>query len=130
MRDNHEGLPEIISAYERDEHFFGLVSLTIGSITKTFEFGIDQSSFIAIQKILQMRPFEQFPGTRYRYFFCPKAGRDPKNPKKAFCDIRIEQEYRGKQFEVTAPESLIANLMWFWKVKNLSEITKLREIKQ
>jgi hypothetical protein len=129
MRDNHQGLPEIISTYECDEHFFGSVSLTIGTITKIFEFGIDQDSYKAIQKILQMRPFEQFPGTKYRYFFCPAAGKDPKDSNKAICHIRIEQEKRGKQFHVTAPISLIANLMWFWKVKDFSEITQLREIK-
>ena len=129
MRDNHEGLPEIIGTYERDGHLFGSVSLTIGSVTKVFEFGINQDSYKSLKRILSLRPFEQYPGSRYRYFFSPKAGRDPKNRLKTYCSIRVEQEKRGKEFEVTAPESLLANLMWFFQVKDFSEVTQLQEIR-
>ncbi len=128
MRDNHKGLPEIINAYERDGHFFGSVSLTIRAATKVFEFGIDQDSYKAIKNILYMKPFEQFPGAEYRYFFSPKVRRNSRNRSKTYCAIRIEQNKYGKEFEVSAPESLIANLMWFFKVKDYSEVNHLREI--
>jgi hypothetical protein len=128
MRDNHESLPEIINAYERDEHFFCSVALTPGVETRTFEFGIDQESYKAIKRILSLRPFERFPGSKYRYFFSPRVGRDVTDRSKTYCSIRIEQERRGKEFEVAAPESLIANLMWFFKVKDFNELAHLREI--
>ena len=116
MRDNHEGLPEIIYAYEREDHFFCSIALTIGTETKLFEFGVSQESYRAIKRLLNMRPFEQFPGANYRYFY---AGG---------WDFRIEQEKRGRQFSVKAPKPLVANLMWFSMVKDFSELAHLREI--
>jgi hypothetical protein len=116
MRDNHEGLPEIIDAYERDGHFFCSIALTIGRETKVFEFGVIQESYKAVKRILSLRPFEQFPGTKYRYFYAQGW------------DFRIEQGTRGKQFRVEAPEPLIANLTWFIRVKDFSELAHLREI--
>ena len=65
MRDNHDGFPEIINAYERDEHFFCSIALTIGTETKVFVFGKDQDSFKAAKRILSLRPFDQFPGAKY-----------------------------------------------------------------
>ena len=128
MRDNHEGLPEIINAYERDEHFFCSVAITLGAETKFFEFGMNQEAYKAVKRILALRPFEQFPGAKYQYFFSPGARRESSNPSKTYCYIRIEQEKKGKEFEVAAPESLIANLMWFFQVKDFSELAHLREI--
>jgi hypothetical protein len=130
MRDNHEGLPEIINTYERDSLYYCSISIKIGSDTKTFEFGIDQESFKAIKRILGMQPFEKMPGIKYIYFFCPVAGRKSTDLTKYFCHIRIEQEKRGKEFEVAAPEQLIANLMWFFKAKNFNELAYLPEISQ
>ena len=128
MRDNHDGLPEIINAYERDGHFFCSTALTIGKETRVIEFGINQDSYKAIKHILGMRPFEQFPGAKYRYFFSPGARRDAKDRSKTYCSVRIEQEKRGKEFEVAAPEPLIANFMWFFKVKKFKELAHLKEI--
>jgi hypothetical protein len=31
MRDNHEGLPELINAFERENRYFGVVQVTIGA---------------------------------------------------------------------------------------------------
>ena len=118
MRDNHEGLPEIINAYERDEHFFCSVSLTIRTETKVFEFGINQESYKAVKRILSLRPFAQFPGAKYRYFYAQGT------------KIRIEQEKQGKEFEVVAPESLLANLTWFFQVKDFKAVAYLPEITQ
>ena len=116
MRDNHEGLPEIINAYERDEHFFCSIALTIGIETKAFEFGISQESYNAVKRLLETRPFGQFPGTKYRYYY---AGG---------WSFRVEQEKQGKQFEVKAPKTLVENLTWFLRVKDFSEIAHLLEI--
>jgi hypothetical protein len=128
MRDNHGGLPEIIDAYERDGQYFGCVTLTIGAHSKTYEFGIDQMSYTAIKKILNLRPFEHMPGVKYRYFFSPKAGRRAPYSSKTFCSIRIEQEKKRKEFEIDAPETVIANLMWFVEVKDFNELSYLHEI--
>jgi hypothetical protein len=128
MRDNHEGFPEIINAYERDEHFFCSVALTLGKETRAFEFGIDQASYKAVKRILSLRPFEQSLGSTYRYFFSSGTRRESTDRSKTYCSIRIEQEKRGKEFEVAAPESLIANLLWFLRVKDFKELAHLQEI--
>ena len=128
MRDNHEGLPEIIKAYERDGYYFGEVSLTIAGSTKNFEFGLDLESYKAIIRILSLRPFDQMPSVEYKYFFSP-TGRWSKDRKKTYCYIRIEQERQGKGFEVEVPKSLFANLKWFFQVKDFKELAYLREIK-
>jgi hypothetical protein len=128
MRDNHEGLPEIINAYERDEHFFCSVALTLGAETKVFEIGINQESYKAVKRILSFRPFEQSLGSKYRYFFSSDVRRETPNRSKTYCSIRVEQEKKGKGFEVATPESLIANLMWFFQVKDFNELAHLREI--
>jgi hypothetical protein len=75
-----------------------------------------------------LRPFEQLPGTRYQYFFSPKVGRQPTDLSKTYCTIRIEQDKKGKGFEVDAPETLIANLMWFVRIKDFKELVHLHEI--
>jgi len=116
MRDNHESLPEIINAYERDEHLFCSIALTIGTETKTYEFGIDPESYKALKRLLSMRPFDQLPGTKYRYFYAQNW------------NFRIEQGVNGKQFEVEAPRPLIENLTWFFRIKDFSELAFLREI--
>jgi hypothetical protein len=128
MRDNHKGLPEIINAYERDEHYFCSVSLTIGAETKIFEFGIDKEAYQVVKRILNLRPFEQLPGIKYRYFFSAKVGRQSTDPLKTHCAIRIEQDKKGKEFVVDAPEALIANLIWFFRVKDFKELAHLQEI--
>lgn len=128
MRDNHEGLPEIINAYERDGLYYCSISIKIGSETKIFEFGINHEFFKAIKRILGMQPFEKMPGIKYRYFFCPVAGRKSTDLSKFFYHIRVEQEKRGKEFEIAAPEQLIANLMWFFKAKDFKELSYLPEI--
>lgn len=128
MRDNHKGLPEIIDAYERGEHYFCSVSITLVTETKVFEFGIDREAYKAVKQILSLRPFEQLSGIKYRYFFSPKVRRQLTDLSKTYCTIRVEQDKKGKEFVVEAPEVLIANLMWFVRVKDFKELAHLQEI--
>jgi len=45
MRDNHEGYPELLEAYERDGLYFGAVRLIIAGEVAGFEFGLDKRGF-------------------------------------------------------------------------------------
>ena len=45
MRDNHEGYPELLDAYERDGLYFGAVRLIIAGEVAAFEFGLDKRGF-------------------------------------------------------------------------------------
>ncbi|HEY2391002.1 MAG TPA: hypothetical protein VGK22_07490 [Candidatus Angelobacter sp.] len=59
MRDNHEGYPEIVSAFERGGLCFGVIRLTLPSDSAAFEFGVDRDGYGSLQRILQTRPFDK-----------------------------------------------------------------------
>ena len=42
--------------------------------------------------------------------------------------IRIQQGLRGKQVEVYAPKDLLANLTWFFKLKDFNDAAHLPEL--
>ena len=130
MRNNHNRLPEILDAYERNEHYFCSVAITIEAETKVFEFGIDRNAYRAIKRIFNLRPFERFPGVSYRYFFSPTVRQQFTEIRKFYCNVRVEQGEKGKEFEVEAPKSLISNLLWFFEIKEFKEAAHLKEIIQ
>jgi hypothetical protein len=125
MRNNHKGAPEIISAFERDEQFFGIVSISLAGVKKKYEFDIDQDSYLAIKRLINMKPFGRKRGLRYHYYFSPGAERSD-DSARTYCQVWIEQEDSGKEFEIEAPEALIAKLNWFFRVKGLKELSRLR----
>ncbi len=127
MRDNHDGSPEILDAYEREGNYFGIVRVSINNVSKDFEFGINLDAYHALRRILTMRPFEQGPGIKYRYFSVPSAKRSD-DPSKCETAVRVEQGNRSKQFHVNAPEPLISNLLWFFKLKDFEDAKHLREV--
>jgi hypothetical protein len=128
MRDNHKGLPEIITAFERNGQYFGVVSISLAGVEKRYEFGIDQASYEAIKRLINLKPYGRKRGLKYHYYFSPGAERSD-DSSRSYCQIRIEREDQGKEFEIEAPESLIANLMMFFQVKDLKELFHLREFK-
>jgi hypothetical protein len=73
MRDNHDRMPELLTAYERDGQFFGAAAVTLGSDCRQFEFGLPHTDYTALRRILQSRPFDQLPGLRYRYFVASRV---------------------------------------------------------
>jgi hypothetical protein len=77
MRDNHEGMPEIVDAFEKDGQYFGIVGIQVSSESKQFQFGISSNGYRALKKILQLRPFDTMPGVKQRYFFAGSYGRIP-----------------------------------------------------
>ena len=52
MRDNHEGMPEIIDAFEEGSQYFGAVGIEIGGKLKMFRFGVSQAGYRALKKVL------------------------------------------------------------------------------
>ena len=66
MRDNHEGLPEILDAFERDGLYYGVIQVRIGGGFHAFEIGVDPGGYRALRRVLQGRPFETAPGCAYR----------------------------------------------------------------
>ena len=57
MPDGHKGLPEIIGAFEKNGRYLGIVSIAIAGIKKKYEFDIDEASFLAIKRLINMKPY-------------------------------------------------------------------------
>ena len=125
MRDNHEGLPEIVDALEKDGQYFGLVQLEREGKQGRFRFGVSREGYISLRQVLQLRPFDKMPGLKSRYFFVPAVRRLDGN--RAMMTIRVEQGRDGKQLEVEALRDVVANLMWFYKLKDWSKAAYLAD---
>jgi hypothetical protein len=119
MRDNHKELLELLNAFEEDGCFFGLIELRNDNQKQCFQFGVSHEGYVCLRSVLQLRPFEDLPGLIYRHFFVPTYGRI--GDTHATMTIRIEQEKQGKQFTFKAPRALVANLRWFFELKNWHE---------
>ena len=128
MSEQHKGLPEIITAFEREGRFWGVVSISLAGVKKNYEFEVDPESYQAIKRLRNMKPFGRKRGLRYHYYFSPGSERSD-GASRTYCQVRIEREDSGKEFEVEAPKSLIDRLWWFCQVKDLKELSSLREFK-
>lgn len=122
MRDTHEGMPELLAAFEREGRYFATVRVTLGD-TRDIEFGVPLDEYRALRHILQSRPFDQMPGLQYRYFIDHAIGR--RSEHSATIDIRIEQGRSGRQLPFEVPLSLAQNLYWFAQLKDFSDASHL-----
>ena len=114
MRDNHDGLPEILDATEQDGHYFCLVQLEREGKQKRFRFGVGHDGYSALKHVLQLRPFDQTPGVRYRYFFVPSVQRLEGDRMKMA--VRVELGKVSKQVDIEAQREVVAHLMWFYEL--------------
>jgi hypothetical protein len=118
-------LPEIIDAYARNSLYFASIHLARGDDDRIFELGITQTSYYALKRIFQSRPFDETPGIKARYYFVPAYSKRD-DPEHCIGTVRIEQGKDGRNFEFEMPKSLIANLLWFFEMKDLREGRHLR----
>ena len=128
MRNDHQGMPEMIDASERDGKYFGVVAVVLEGDALAFEFGIDAEGYRALRKALEVRPFETSDPSPYRHFFVPGAHRFGADSDRGEFSIRVEQGRKGRQFRVTGPRSLIANLTWFAELKFANGARHLRQV--
>lgn len=128
MRDNHDQLPELLKAYKRGDDCFAAIGCTIEGKTRAYEIGLTPQEFTAISKMLSLRPFDNTPGLKYRYFFVPSItmGGNTKDEIRT-TKIRVELGNQSKQIDVQAPLHLIQNLFWFFGLKDFSQASHLKE---
>jgi hypothetical protein len=122
MRDTHEGMPELLGAFERDGHYFSTVRVTLGE-TRDVEFGVPADEYRALRRIIQTRPFDEMPGLHYRYFIVSSIGSTGEQSATVY--IRIEQGRSGRQFPFEVPLSLARNLFWFATLKDFADASHL-----
>ena len=126
MRDNHDGCPELLDAYERDGSYFGAVRVIVAGETVAFEFGVEQCGYISLKQILQTLPFDSVG--KHSYFFNGNfSKREPDSDMVSF-GVRIEQGASGKGFDFDGPVSLVSNLLWFQSLKDLQAAGALRRL--
>ncbi len=124
MRDNLEGMPEIIDAYEKERLYFGVVEITLGKICKQFQFGVSLKGYRALMRILQLRQFNAMPGLKHRHFFA-LSYHEISNSSDYKVGIRIEQDKDGRNIEASVPKDLLANLLWFSQIEDFFEAAHL-----
>jgi hypothetical protein len=133
MRDNHEGMPEIIDAFKEDEKHFGVIAIEINNVTKKFSFGVSKQAYLTLKKVLQLRPFDMMPGLKHHYFFAGGSFRliNIETLEVGGCEItiRVEQGKNGKEISVAAPKGLMQNLNWAKQIKDFNETSHLTVIK-
>jgi len=127
MRDNHEGMPEIVDAFEREGQYFGVVGIEIGGKSNNFRFGVSQSAYRALKRVLQLHPFDYLPGLKHRYYFA-EAYWKLEDSSDCGMKVRVEQGKNGKQVDVRVPKDLLANLRWFAELKDFSEAAHLPQV--
>lgn len=127
MRDNHDGMPEIVDAFEDDGQYFGVVGVEIGGESRKLRFGVSQAGYRALKRVLQAHPFDSLPGLKHRYYFA-EAHWNVEDSSDCGMRVRVEQGRNGKQFDVRAPKDLLANLGWFAELKDFSEAAHLPEV--
>ena len=127
MRDNRDGYPELLDAYERDGLYYGAVRVTVADEVAAFEFGVERRGYVTLRQILQTRPFDTLG--KHRYFFKGNfSKREPDSDTVSF-GVRIEQGADGKNFEnFSGPVSLVSNLLWFQSLKDLQNAAALTRL--
>jgi hypothetical protein len=130
MRDNHQGYPELQNAYERDGLYYGVVRIALSTETASFEFGVEETGYTALKRILQARPLENSVGAgRYRYFFTGRLSRKKFGEEPVSVGIRVEQGDKAKTFDFDCPTSLASNLLWFQSLTDIAQASELKRIR-
>jgi hypothetical protein len=118
MRDNHEEMPEILDAYERESSYFGVIRLFLHGESPAFEFGLDAEAYKALRRILESKPLGEMPGISHRYFFARAYGGKLSEPKALTMSVRVETDRNAKTFVFPVPQSLLSNMLWFAELTN------------
>lgn len=116
MRDNHEGMIEIVDAFEKDGHHFAIVE----KVSRRFQFGVSKEGYRVIRRAIQLRPFDMMPGLQYRYFYV-HSQRAEIGTENYWMELRIELERDATKERIDIPKDLHANLLWFNRLENIDE---------
>ena len=133
MRDNHEGMPEIVHAFKDNEQYFGVFAIEINGTKRKFRFGASYKGYLTLKKILQLRPFEIMPGLKHQYFFAGGSFRLVNIETRQLGDcqitIRVEQGKQGKEITMSSQKELMQHLNWAKQLKDFGEAAHLPEIR-
>jgi hypothetical protein len=123
MRDNHEGMPEILDAQQEGERYFGVVELERLGEQRRFRFGVSRDGYLALKRALNLRLSGQMPGVANRHFFVPSVQR--LDDARMMMTVRVENGRESRQLESEASSDVVANLMWFFELSDWSKADHL-----
>jgi hypothetical protein len=69
MRDNSEGMVEIVRSYQLAGVWHGLVRVTIQGETRLLDWPLSPAARTGFARVLNLRPFDQLPGLPHRFYF-------------------------------------------------------------
>jgi hypothetical protein len=133
MRDNHQGMPEIVDAFTENDQCFGVFAVEINGVRKKFRFGVTRKGYLTLKNVLQLRPFEMMPGLKHQYFYAGGSFRllNTETMELGDCEIaiRVEQGKNGRTISLSSPKELMQNLNWAQQLKDFNEAAHLEEVK-
>lgn len=113
MRDTNDKMIELLDTFKEGNLYFAVIQHSIAGETLKLRFGILQSDFGYLKRILEFRPFENTGLAPYRYFFALSYHKDEKNRELAHSAIRVEQLNRHKQYKFVTSIKFLSNILWF-----------------
>lgn len=123
MRDNHDGLIELLEVSNDDNIYSCVISLTVGYEKLKLRFGINTTDYVNLLRISQFRPFENTAFTPYRYFFTGSYRKKENN--MAALSIRVEQHRMHKNYEFDVTQTFVSNILWFYSVEDIELVKDL-----
>jgi hypothetical protein len=123
LRDDSDGMPELVRVLERNGHALGLVRITIGRDVRDLELPLTAATRAGFVRVLNVQPFDQMPGQPYRYFFA-RSIRRLESGDAAEVGIRVEAGRDAKNFDVIVPLEFAKNLVWLSELKDWSEVAQ------
>lgn len=124
MRDTNQNMIELIGASNADGVYSSTIRHKIADEELKLRFGISQTDYGHLKRILEFRPFKNTGIAPYRYFFVLSYRKDSDNENLGHMAVRVEQLDRHKQYEFTTSRKYIANILWF------NSLTDKKQIKQ
>lgn len=120
-------LTELISAFESEGLYFAVVGRIDNGVAKKFRFGILESGYSALRKILENKPLDTMPGVKYRYFDSRQYCNGTTNNGQPTMSVWIELQGTSLLRRFDVPIELLVNLAWFAELSDLSQASYLTE---
>lgn len=118
---DHDGLPELLSGYERDGQYVGVVQLDSGARPHRYELALRGKAKDVFSNVLRMRPFRTGSGP-CRFFFVPDPGRGGPRDGEAELLIRVEGDAETEDVSLNAPAPLVAALDWLHGLRDPDQV--------
>ncbi|MBT7064877.1 MAG: hypothetical protein HN919_01115 [Verrucomicrobia bacterium] len=120
----HEDLMEILSAYEKDGEYLGVVGTPMDGVIHRYELKLEGSARHTFKDIMQLQPFGKHGGAT-RYFFVPPSRRDMDNSASSRIKIRVEKGTEDSVVDIRASKPLRTLFEWLHQLQDPTQITRL-----